>query len=63
MIQALSAGIFFKSFDERFFDKSFDADLDRPPGIQLLRSLPRFSPSLDCLEIGLVSIGVDTVLE
>lgn len=42
---------------------SFDADLDRPPGIQLLRSLPRLSPSLDCLESGLGSIGVDTVLE
>lgn len=59
----MSAGIFFQSFDDKSFDKSFDADLDRPPGIQLLRNLPRFSPSLDCLDIGLGSIGVETVLE
>lgn len=50
IIQALFCGIFFNSFD---------AELDRPPGIQLLRSLPRPSPSL----AGLGSRGEDTVRE
>lgn len=52
MIQAWFMGIFFSSFD---------AELDLPPGIQLLRSLPRPSASLDCLEAGLGSRGEDTV--
>lgn len=64
----LSAPIIHALFGDillRSWDKGSDPDLERPPGIQVFRSLPRplSAPSFECFELGLGAVadmGEDT---